>query len=98
MAGDRKRDRVRDRVLEGRSDESFRLEYEALGRAMARRRAELGVSQRELAALTGTTQSAIARLESGSRAPRLDTLLRVAHALGCELDVRLRPRTRGGSK
>jgi transcriptional regulator with XRE-family HTH domain len=61
---------------------------------VADRRRELGLSQAELAELTGTTQSAIARLESGGRPPRIDTLLRVANALDCELRVELRPRTR----
>ena len=51
-----------------------------------------GVSQRELAELVGTTQSAIARLEAGGRPPRIDTLLRIADALDCELAVELRPR------
>ena len=53
-----------------------------------------GLSQKELAELTGTTQSAIARLESGGRPPRIDTLLRIAEALDCELIVELRPRTK----
>ncbi len=59
---------------------------------VAQRRA-LGLSQVELAELCGTTQSAIARLESGGRPPRIDTLLRVANALDCNLSVELRPRT-----
>ena len=50
------------------------------------------LSQRELAELVGTTQSAIARLERGGRPPRIDTLLRIADALECELVVDLRPR------
>jgi transcriptional regulator with XRE-family HTH domain len=54
------------------------------------------LSQQELAELCGTTQSAIARLERGARPPRLDTLLRIANALDCELAVELRPRTRTG--
>jgi ribosome-binding protein aMBF1 (putative translation factor) len=57
------------------------------------RRKELGLSQAELAELVATTQSAIARLESGGRPPRIDTLLRIADALDCELLVDLRPRT-----
>ncbi len=57
------------------------------------RRRELGLSQLELARMTGTTQSAIARLESGQRPPRIDTLLRIADALDAELVVDLRPRT-----
>jgi ribosome-binding protein aMBF1 (putative translation factor) len=63
------------------------------------RRKELGLSQAELAELVATTQSAIARLESGGRPPRIDTLLRIADALDCELLVDLKPRTnpkRGG--
>jgi transcriptional regulator with XRE-family HTH domain len=59
---------------------------------VAARRRELGLSQQQLAELTGTTQSAIARLESGGRPPRIDTLLRITNALDCDLEVRLRPR------
>ena len=59
---------------------------------VAERRAERGLSQRELAELCGTTQSAIARLERGGRPPRIDTLLRIAEALECELHVDLVPR------
>jgi ribosome-binding protein aMBF1 (putative translation factor) len=58
------------------------------------RRKELELSQAELAELVATTQSAIARLESGGRPPRIDTLLRIADALDCELQVDLKPRTR----
>ena len=50
-----------------------------------------GLSQQELAHITATTQSAIARLEKGGRPPRIDTLLRIAQALDCELVVELRP-------
>lgn len=52
------------------------------------------LSQKELAELCATSQPAIARLEAGQRPPRIDTLQRVANALDCELEVRLRPRTR----
>lgn len=67
--------------------------YRAFGERIAHERARRLLSQRELAELTGTTQSAVARLEGGSRAPRLDTLLRVANALDCTLELELRPRT-----
>jgi ribosome-binding protein aMBF1 (putative translation factor) len=59
---------------------------------VAQRRQALGLSQKELAHLTGTTQSAIARLERGGRPPRIDTLLRIAEALDCELTIQLEPR------
>jgi transcriptional regulator with XRE-family HTH domain len=59
---------------------------------VAQRRQQKGLSQRELAELVGTTQSAIARLERGGRPPRIDTLLRIADALECDLVVDLKPR------
>jgi ribosome-binding protein aMBF1 (putative translation factor) len=66
--------------------------FAAIASDLAERRAARGLSQRELAGLVGTTQSAIARLESGGRPPRIDTLLRIADALDCDLHVELRPR------
>lgn len=59
---------------------------------VAERRNQKGLSQRELAELVGTTQSAIARLERGGRPPRIDTLLNIADALECDLRVELDPR------
>ncbi|MBV8259249.1 MAG: helix-turn-helix transcriptional regulator [Actinobacteria bacterium] len=66
--------------------------FAAIADRVAERRMEMGLSQRELAELCGTTQSAIARLERGGRPPRIDTLLRIAEALECELVVELVPR------
>jgi predicted transcriptional regulator len=60
---------------------------------VAERRQAMGLSQRELAFLVGTTQSAIARMERGGRPPRIDTLLKIAEALDCDLVVDLRPRS-----
>ena len=76
-----------------RTRDEFGDVYRALGERIAAERARRSVSQRELAELTGTTQSAVSRLEGGGRVPRLDTLLRVANALDCTLEVNLRPRT-----
>jgi transcriptional regulator with XRE-family HTH domain len=66
--------------------------FAAIADKVASRRQAKGLSQRELAELVGTTQSAIARLERGGRPPRIDTLLRIADALDCDLLVELRPR------
>jgi len=52
----------------------------------ARRRA--GLTQRELAARAGTSQSAIARIERGRQLPSLETLQRILRA--CDLDLELR--------
>ena len=68
--------------------------YAAIAAQVTDQRLSRRLSQRELAELCGTTQSAIARFEAAERPPRVDTLLRIARALDCELEVRLRPRTR----
>ena len=53
------------------------------------RRVELGLSQTEVAARMKTSQSAVARLESGEADIRLSTLERYAAALGVHLGWRL---------
>ncbi len=68
--------------------------YVGIATQVTEHRVARGLSQRELAELCGTTQSAIARLESGSRPPKIDTLLRVAAALDCRLEVGFHARTR----
>jgi transcriptional regulator with XRE-family HTH domain len=55
----------------------------------ARRRA--GISQAELAARAGTTQSAIARLESGRTRPALEQVERLMRWCGFQLIVELAP-------
>lgn len=55
----------------------------------ARRRA--GLTQDELAAKAGTTQSAIARLESGRVDPSFGQVLKLLHICGFRLDVALDP-------
>ena len=54
-------------------------------------RAESGLSQAEVAARVGTTQSAIARLESTApkHSPSIATLRRYAKAMGYKLEIRL---------
>ena len=55
----------------------------ALGQLIYDLRTGAGISQRELAERMGTTQSVISRLEEGGGARnRIDTLARVANALG----------------
>lgn len=57
-----------------------------LGQLIYDLRSEAGLSQRELAHRMGTTQSVISRLEEGGGARnRIDTLARVATALGRHL-------------
>jgi len=52
-------------------------------------RQKLGLSQTEVAARMRTSQSAVARLESGDGDVRLSSLQRYADALGRDLRIRL---------
>lgn len=58
-------------------------------RALAEKREELGLSQTEVAARMGTSQSALARLERGEGNPTLATVERYAFALGKKLEWRI---------
>ena len=74
-----------------------RFEYDQLTDEFAfldeilKARAESGMSQAEVAARIGTTQSAVARLESAEsgHSPSIATLQRYASALGYKVQVRL---------
>jgi transcriptional regulator with XRE-family HTH domain len=78
-----------------RSD--VKAEFEKVGEEFAlldeflKVRAERGLTQAQVAERIGTTQSAVARMESGrgKHSPSLATLSRYAEALGCRLEVRL---------
>ncbi|CDQ10169.1 Transcriptional regulator, XRE family [Acidithiobacillus ferrivorans] len=77
---------------------TFKAEYDALedefslARELIKARTRAGLSQAELAQRMGTTQSAIARLESGKAPPSMRTIARIAAATGTRAVVRLEPR------
>jgi transcriptional regulator with XRE-family HTH domain len=83
-------ERLRERLAHVDEDQGWF--FAQIAQQVAEQRKAHGLSQQKLAELTGTTQSAIARLESGGRPPRIDTLLRIAEALDCQLGVELRRR------
>ena len=58
-------------------------------RAILDARIKKGVTQKELARRAGTTQSAIARFESGVGNPTLDFLTKVSAAVGARIEVRM---------
>lgn len=66
--------------------EEFSIAHEII-----RSRVTAGMSQKELAEKIGTTQSAIARLESGDHTPSVSTLKRVAAATDTQLHIKLIP-------
>jgi predicted transcriptional regulator len=82
-------DRLRERLANVPEEGWF---FSRIAGQVTEQRLRRQLSQRELAELCGTTQSAIARLERGGRPPRVDTLLRIAEALDCDLIVELQPR------
>jgi predicted transcriptional regulator len=77
------------------ADPKVKAEYEALApefeiaAELLRARLRAGLSQTELAVRMGTSQSTIARLESGLTLPSTKTLLRFAEATGSKIRVRL---------
>ena len=60
-------------------------------RLLREARSRAALTQRELAARAGTSQSVVARIESGHTHPGSETLLRLLEAAGFELRVELAP-------
>lgn len=89
------RDDLDDILDEELRDPEFRGAYDdamarsALVQALVHRRAECRLSQAEVAARMGTTQSAVSDLERGATDPRLSTLQRFARAVNCQMHVLL---------
>ncbi len=85
--------RLRDLHEEWSKEPAYRDEFERLGpefelaRALIEARTMAGLTQAELALRMGTTQSVIARLESGRVQPTTATLQRLARATGTRLRI-----------
>ena len=77
-----------------RKDPKYLKEYEKLepefelARELIMARVKAGLSQDELARKMGTSQPAVARLESGHK-PSLKTLERYAEAVGMKVNIHL---------
>ena len=77
------------------ADPEVKREYDALApefeisAELLRARKRAGLSQAELAARMRTSQSAVARMESGQTLPSTKTLLRYAEATGSKIQLRL---------
>jgi ribosome-binding protein aMBF1 (putative translation factor) len=88
---------VEESFARWRKDPEFMKEYDALEEEFARAnmvigaRAHADLSQAELAERMGTSQSAIARLESGRFKPSTRTLEKLAAATGMRLRIVLEP-------
>ena len=73
--------RRRRRDPEYRAAQERLAPYEAIARFVIVRRAELGLTQEQLAKRMGTSHSAISRIESGQHRTSVATLERLAQAL-----------------
>ena len=77
------------------ADPETRAEYDAMAnefkmaRELTAARSRAGLTQGEVAERMGTTQSVVARLESGRRAPSMRTVQRYAQAVGARAVVHL---------
>jgi predicted transcriptional regulator len=76
-------------------DPTFRSEYErlapefAVARELIRARTRAKLTQAQVAKRMGTTQSVVARIESGQNIPNLRTLDKYARAVGRRIKVKL---------
>lgn len=56
---------------------------------IASARISAGLTQAQLAEKIGVAAQHVGRWERGDRKPKLDALMRIAHALGCDVSVLL---------
>lgn len=70
--------------------DSLNPEFE-LAEKLIEVRVNSGLSQEELARKMGTSQSTVARLESGSAMPSMRTLSKFAQATNCEMEIHFKP-------
>ena len=75
----------------------FQKEYEdleeefALVHALIKARTRAGLTQQQVAERMGTTQSSVARMESGSGFPSLTSIKKYAEATDSKIDINLIP-------
>ncbi len=80
-----------------RKDPGYQPEYDALeeefalAAALIRARADADMTQAQVAAAMGTTQSVVARMESGRSRPSTGSLERFAKATGTRLRISFEP-------
>jgi len=85
--------KIRELHEQWMTNPEYRAEYELLGpefelaQALIETRTRAGLTQEELANLMKTTQSVIARMESGKHFPSANTLKRFAQATGTHLKI-----------
>jgi len=78
-------------------EKGFKETYEAshaefeLARKLIRARIQSGLSQEDVAEIMKTSQSTVARLESGKKLPSMRTLQKFAEATNSVIDIQFKP-------
>lgn len=81
------KDHVKKVVPDAKRDIEEMENIAAIVSKMVEKRNDLGITQRDLAAMCGIPQSSVARIESFQTTPNLDTLLKIMQPLGLKLVV-----------
>lgn len=89
-----KRELLRDKRT-ARAYANLAAEFD-VAHALIDARVRAGLSQTQVAERMGTTQSVVARLESGRRRPSMRTVERFARAVGGRLILRIEPARAAG--
>jgi ribosome-binding protein aMBF1 (putative translation factor) len=95
MIGSNERDDLDDFITEASADPVFEAALDQarqrrmILRELAERRKAAGLSRSVVAGRMGTSEAAVARLESGVTDPRWSSVERFAAAIGVRLDIHL---------
>lgn len=87
--------RLQDKHEELLSDREYKMAYAELeeeftvAKALIQARSSANLTQKEVAERMGTTQSVVARMESGKPLPSLRSVIRYAAAVNSRIDLRL---------
>lgn len=84
------------RIKDGENMEELRQRRKIISQ-LVEARLEKGISQAELARMIGTQRSNICRLESGTQNLTLDTIVKIASALGKDVSLLLIDKEGDGS-
>ena len=89
---------LKEKHLEMMSDPEYAREFALqedefqIARVLLRARLRAGMTQKEVAERMGTTQSVVARMESGKPFPSLSSINRYARAVGSDVRITLESR------
>ena len=89
---------LKEKHLEMMSDPEYAREFALqedefqIARVLLRARLRAGMTQKEVAERMGTTQSVVARMESGKPLPSLSSINRYARAVGSDVKITLESR------